>query len=283
MIRAWTAAAALSIALVACGGDSKGEPTPTPSAGGTSTARADTATPPAEDTRTPTGIRVSAQEALGPAAKRASEAQSLRATFVAIASLGTQDRTFSGRLSYRAPNATHVDSSYFGRAVELLLYDPNYYVNTPDGWKSVDVPTFAPTLGQLFSVAEKRGFFDLERLVPSLGEVQQLPDGDINGVLYTRYSAAVELSQIADQLPGGIADPAALAEAEQYIQSLQFDFWITKDSQLPRRVMFVVDMSATPDGAAGIEMTVDYPEYNGAVEIPAEPVAAPPLEISDLR
>ncbi len=285
-IRVLAAAAALTIAFAACGGGDGHDSTPTtvPQAAPTATPVVDDGTREPDETRAPDGPLVSAANALGPAAERFAEAQSLKATFAATATFGFQDRSFSGELLYRAPDASLLSASFFGRPIEMLAYLPNYYVNTPaEGWKAADLPSLTVNLDQLSGVIEKHGFFNLQSLVASLDQVEQLPDAKNGDTPYARYRADVTLSEIGDQLPGGIADQETLAEAEQFIEGMWFDFWIARDTGLPRRVLFVVNaIGESDDGGGGLEMSVDYTEFSGAVEIPAEPVDAPPFSIEDL-
>ena len=286
MYRLFAAVAALSIVVAGCGGG--GDDTDD---GATATA-ADQLTRVAENpppTRVPEpteapGTAVDAAAALGPAAEAWAAAESLSGRFFATAALGSQAIMFSGTLLYRAPDTSHSEADYFGRPIEMLSYGENTYINVPDqGWKALDQDTVSVNLTQLSSVGEKRGFFDLPVLIGALEGVEQLADGEVDGVVYARYRGTTTLGKLADQLPG-IVQPQVLTELEPYVEGLQFDFWIAKDTNLPRRIVFVVDTpGVSDDGSSGLEMTMDYDSFNTPVDIPPEPVGAPPLTDEDLR
>lgn len=287
MYRVFAALAALSIVVAGCGGGGDDD-----TDGAATAAAADQLTRVAENpppTREPEpteapGTPVDAAAALGPAADAWAAAESLSGRYFATAALGSQALTFSGTLLYRAPDTSYNEADYFGRPIEMLTYGDNTYINVPDeGWKALDQDTISVNLTQLSSVGEKRGFFDLQALIGALEAVEQLADSEVDGVLYARYRGTTTLEKLADQLPG-IVQPQVLSELEPYVEGLQFDFWIAKDTRLPRRVVFIVDTpGASDDGSSGLEMTMDYDSYNTPVDIPEEPVGAPPLTDDDLR
>ncbi len=286
MYRVLAAFAALSIVVAACGsGDDDTDDAATATAADQLTRIAENPVPTREPEPTEgPGTPVDAVAALGPAADKWAAAESLSGRFFATAALGSQNLTFSGTLLYRAPDISYSQADYFGRPINMLAYGDNVYIDVPDqGWKAADLEAIGVNLTQLSSVGEKRGFFDMQAIVNALEDVEQLPDADISGVLYARYRGTAELGNIVDQLPG-IVSPQLLSELEPYIEGLQFDFWIAKDTGLPRRMAFVVDTpGASDDGSSGLEMTMDYDSYNTPVDIPEEPVGAPPLTDDDLR
>jgi hypothetical protein len=285
MYRVLAAVAALSIVVAGCGSgdDADEDATATAAAVLTQVAENPVPTRQPEPTEGP-GTAVDGAAVLGPMADKWAAAESLSARFFATAALGSRNLTFSGTLLYRAPDTSHSDADYFGRPIEMLAYGDKTYINVPDqGWKAVDLETLGVDLTQLSSVGEKRGFFDLQALVGKLENVEQLSDSDIEGVVYAHYRATADLGNISDQLPG-IVSPQVLTELEPYVEGLQFDFWIAKDTGLPRRVTFVVDTpGASDEGSGGLEMTTDYDSFNAPVDIPAEPVGAPQLTDDDLR
>jgi hypothetical protein len=281
MFRRLGAIAALSLVLAACGGGGDDEPdrTVTPAFPTPRFTEIIERPRPTE----PPGMPVDAAQSLLPAADKWAAAETLSGSFLATAALGSQNLTFAGTLHYRAPDTSYIIADYFGRRIEMLGYGPSYYINVPDqGWKAADLDSIGVDLTQLTSVAENRGFFDMHALIAALDNIEQLSDGEIEGVEYARYRAGSRLARIADQLPG-LVSPEIVAGANEYVEGLTFEFWIAKDTGLPRRVSFTVETPGTSDeGSGGLEMTIDFEQFNRPVEIPAEPVGAPPLETDDL-
>jgi hypothetical protein len=259
----------ICLLAVACGGDKKPSETSN---------RA-----PANDAPASSERLVSAEAALGGAARNAAEVESFRGTMEMEMDFGAMRFGFDGEMAYEAPDATHMQMSMLGMDMEMLVYGTNLYMRM-DGadWMKLDLTNAGIDLSQFEDLAENQGFFDLEEMARSLGDVEELPDVDIDGKTYKHYRAEPDFADFADQLPAGAIDPSLAAEAEDMIDAIEVEFWIDPETELPRRFEMTMSMDMPTGESGDMLMAFDYVEYNVDVDIPAEPVGAPAFDPSSL-
>jgi hypothetical protein len=171
----------------------------------------------------------------------------------------------------------------FGSDLEMLIYGADLYMNVGGaGWRTVDLSDAGIDLDQFQDLWENRGLFDIEELAESFGEdIEQLEDSTIDGVTYEHYHVEPDPATMAENLPEGLIDASLLEQVQTAIQSIESDFYIDPQTGLVRRVTLSMEMDIPNAGSGGMEMTMDMLEYNGDVDIPAEPVGAPLLDPDD--
>jgi hypothetical protein len=270
-MRAWILMLVLAVTVAACGGDKS------------SRSDDEARDEPRSSDNAASGELVSAQSVLGQAARNAKAVDSFRGTMEMDVEINGLGATMDGDIVFRAPDATYMQMSMFGSDFEMLVYGPTFYMR-PQGmdWMTLDLSATGVDLSQLDSFAQNQGFFDLEEMAAALGDVERLEDDEIDGGTYAHYRAEPNFSDLIDQLPEGFADQSLLNGAEDMIQSIAVEFWLDPQTELPRRFEMSMSMDM-PDGDEGeMRMSIDYTEYNVPVDIPAEPVGAPPFDPATL-
>lgn len=271
----------LLIALTACGGGDSSPDDAGPSGGDAPRTEA-TAT--AATSRGETGgDSGDTQEVLLRAARNSAEVESMRGSFDMSIDFGGFDMSFDGEMAFRAPDQMHMTMSMFAQDFEMLVYGSNFYMNTGDGWRSVDLSGAGINLDQFDQLWENRGLFNVEQLAESFGDnITQLDDASIGGEVYEHYHVELDPSEIANNVPEGLFDEELLAQVGSALDTLESDVYIDPATDLVRRVTVSVSMEIPQGGEGSVAMTMDMLEYNGDVEIPAEPAGAPPLDPADL-
>jgi hypothetical protein len=221
---------------------------------------------------------VSASAVLGNAARNAKEVDSFRGVMEMEMSFGPMSMEIDGDLVFRAPDASYVTMDMFGQQLEVLVYGVNVYMRLPgDDWMMLDLASAGIDLGALEGIAENKGFMDLQALADSLGELEELGDDTIDGKTYAHYRAEPDFEDLMAQLPEGFFDPSLVDQVEGAVDWVNFEFWIDETTELPRRFEMAMEMELEGESSS-VLMAFDFLEYNTPVDIPAEPVDAPPFD-----
>ena len=253
----------------ACGGDKASEP--------------ESSSAPADAHDQAAGEKlVSSNAVLGAAARNAKAVESFRGAMEMEMDFGAMRVGFEGELLYQAPDASYMTMDMFGQEIEMLIYGANIYMRPPGaGWMQFDLTSVGVDLSQLQSLAENKGFMDLEALSESLGELEQLDDATIDGETYAHYRAEADFADLLEQMPDGFLDPSTVQQARGAVGDIGFEFWIDEFTELPRRFEMSMDMDIEGEDGT-MTMAFDFLEYNTPVDIPAEPVGAPSFDPATL-
>jgi hypothetical protein len=257
----------ICLVAAACGGDKKSSRS---------------AEAPAAPTATAASTElVSASAVLSNAAQKSQQVDSLRGELSMDMDFGQVHVGLDGNLLFKAPDTGYVTMHILGRDIEVLVYGTDMYMRAEGDWMKLDLSAVGIDTSQFEDIVKNRGFFDLDSLTDSLGDVEQLKDETIDGKVYHRYQADADFDELLGKLPDGFIDPTIASAASDAISKVGFDFWIDPETELPRR--FAMTMSMDIEGDSGtMEMTFDYLEYNGQVDIPAKPTDAKPFDPSEL-
>ena len=216
--------------------------------------------------------------ALSTAARNAKDVESFRGEMNWKMNFGGVPFEFGGELLYRAPDASYLQMDVFNQEIEVLAYAERTYIRVPgEDWMTFDLAEFGVNTGQLEQLSENRGFFDLETVANTLGELRQVQDEEIDGVAYNHYQGEADFDDLLDQAPG-LLDPSLEAQVSGLVDQVAFDFWLDPQTDLPRRIEMMMEMDV-PGGEQGrMTISFDYLEFNKPVDIPAEPAGAQPFD-----
>jgi hypothetical protein len=266
----------LVLALAACRGGDKDDSRGAGSGAPSDAAAADTSGNSAP--RSPADIR----EALLESAEKSANVESMRATFEMDMDFGGINMGFEGDFAFRAPDQMHMTMEMFGQDLEMLVYGSSFYMDMGDGWRKVDLSSAGINLDQLSQLWENRGLVDMEEWAETFGDdVEQLDDEIIDGKTYEHFHLDADAAEIAGNVPDGLFDDELLAQIGDAIEDMQADIYVDPETGLMRRMTMEMDMDVPEAGAATMEMSFDIEEYDGDVNIPEEPVDAPPFDPSD--
>jgi hypothetical protein len=222
---------------------------------------------------------VSAQAVLSRAAQRQQDVQSFRGEFQVSMSGAGEEFGFAGDMAYRAPDSMYMTMNMFGQRIELLMKLPDVYMYIPgEGWAYLSFDELGVDFEQFRQYLENRSIVDIEEMSNALTNVEQLDDEVIGGVAHQHFRGQLDIARLSD-LPNAGLDPETLEQVEDSIEGAEFEFWVHPDTELLRRFTMDMTMAVPEAGAVNLEMSMDFLEYNGPVDIPEPPTDAEPLSL----
>ncbi len=270
----WLIALGLAAALAACGGGDKPQ-----SSNDTGDTLPSANSPPASAIERPAGSG-SAGEVLGEAALRAQDIDSLRGEFEMLMNLGGEEVSITGEMAFQAPDSMYLTMEFEGETMEMLVLAPDVYVNVPgEGWQHGSVEDLGADFEDFQSWFDNRSLLDLDELAGALDGIEDLGTDEIDGESYDHFGGQLDLGALSGALPGGTFDDETFGDLGDAIEDASFEFWIDGDSGLLRRLTLHLEMTAPFLGPVEVGMTMDFLDYNGAVDIPEPPADAAPLEL----
>jgi len=189
------------------------------------------------------------------------------------------------------PDRVHMMTRLGDESLEVVTVGRKSYVRLSgqEGWKVQELPPFAMPVGS--AGAPIGDVSALLRQMKSLGDVEQLPDEEVDGVSCARYRTQVAFRRLLEQARRlGTEDPEvrawmeALSAAGQE-PALRIEYWIGKRDHLVRQVRLQSVMpSPVKDGLAtgtshqlplrSITMVMRLSDFNKPVHITAPKIGA---------
>lgn len=236
--------------------------------------------PPVAQSPAPTSgpsVSVAQQAVAASAVKLETEVQSFRGVFDIETRLGGFRVGMTGQMLFEAPDSMYMVMDVLGDRLEILLDGPDMYMNIPgEGWRTVaqDIPGLDSDAYNDY--LDNRGVVNYGQQLDDLANLEQLPDEEIDGVVYHHYAGDLDLESIISELPDEFVDDSQIDLALDIVGDLSMELWLDPDTLLPRR--YVMTMAMEIDGESIITVvSMDFLEYNQPVDIPPPPVGAPPL------
>jgi hypothetical protein len=253
---------------------------------GDDTGGAATHAPAAQPTATG-GAPVAAGDALARAVETSTAAETFRGSFSVTSAFGIGETpaSFAGNVRFRAPEQAHITTTLLEQPIEILVYGDRVYMHVEgQGWRTVEPESAGIDLTGVDRLWEDRGPFDLEELVEAFGDdIVRQDDATIDGATYEHYLVDADPADIAQKLPDDAIDPTLREQIEDGLENAEIDFYVDPGTELVRRAAIVLDLDLPDTGEGRVQAVMDFLEYNVAVEIPAEPAGAPPLESADFE
>jgi hypothetical protein len=225
-----------------------------------------------------------AAAALRRAAEQAAEIESFRGELALDMEFGGQSFGFDGGMVFRAPDQFQMLIEMFGLDFEMLIYGSRFYMDVGDGYREMDLAAAGIDLKQFEEITKNRGLLDLGEISDFYGDdLKQLHDDDIDGTPHNHYAADLTAADIAGQIPDGLLDPALADQVRDAIDHMTIDVWIDPETGLTRRTALSMVMEIPGAGDSEMNMRMDFLEYNGDVEMPEEPLDAPPFDPGEIE
>ncbi|MDO8614280.1 MAG: hypothetical protein Q7T33_00905 [Dehalococcoidia bacterium] len=170
-----------------------------------------------------------------------------------------------------------LDLGDFG-AFELLARDNKVYMNSGfTGWLVMSPEDLGADAGGFQDLLSGHSPLDYEALTEKIGgDIEHLGTGEIDGEPFERYRATVQLDDVLNALSesfGSTGGPDTEALAGVFSGPIVMDVWVHGDSFLPRRLQAAATFGESGEDAQ-FTMTLNFTDYNGAVEIPDAPADA---------
>jgi hypothetical protein len=226
------------------------------------------AAPPAEPTL---------NDLIASSAQALDDVQSFRGRFQMTMAMNGESVNSGGDMLFQAPDKMHMTMNIGGQTYEMLALLPNMYLNVPhQGWYALDGQTLGFSPEVLSEYMNNRGLFDYQAEAETLSGVAQLPDEEIDGVLYAHFQGTLDFKTLQQAVGPDLLDPT-VGGLENISGPVQVDILLDKTTHLPRRHTVTMDLNANGT-TISMDMRMAFTEYNGSVTIPDAPEDARPFD-----
>ena len=198
------------------------------------------------------------------------DVQSFRGRFQMTMSMNGESVNSGGDMLFQAPDKMHMTMNIGGQTYELLALLPDMYIRVPhQGWYALDGQTLGFSPEVLSEYMNNRGLFDYQAEAETLSGVTQLPDEEIDGVLYAHFQGTLDFQTLQQGIGPDLIDPS-VAGVGNVSGPVHVDILLDKTTHLPRRHTVTMDFNANGT-IISMDVRMAFTEYNGSVIIPDAP------------